>query len=159
MKKVVLNEELTLAFPEGFETMAPEKEASLKMVGERGKGEAVEDTERHIVASCAFKEVGTLSALLLNSKDLVKSAAKKILEAMKDFGCESEGFFTENVGGKKMEGVRYHYTAQDTAMTAETLVMKKGKVFYYLHFYYRTELREDSRKVIAEILKTAKWNA
>ena len=33
------------------------------------------------------------------------------------------------------------------------------KVFYYLHFYYRTELREDSRKVIAEILKTAKWNA
>ena len=53
--------------------------------------------------------------------------------------------------------LRYTYTAEDVGMTGESFSLKKGKTFYYLHAYYRTELAEESAAVIGEMLGSSEW--
>ena len=42
--------------------------------------------------------------------------------------------------------------------TGETIVVKHNKVFYYLNFYARTELLEDSLEIWANMLAAVRWH-
>ena len=76
---------------------------------------------------------------------------------MQAYGYHLEGFLTEDAGGVKADGFRYTYTAQDIGMTGESFSIKKGKMFYYLHAYYRTELADESASVIRELFDSSEW--
>ena len=78
-------------------------------------------------------------------------------DAMAAYGYALAGFLSEDAGGVPAEGYRYTYTTEDVGMTGESFSLKKGKTFYYLHAYYRTELAEESASVIREMLSSSEW--
>ena len=73
---------------------------------------------------------------------------------MNELGMTYPDSFHEMSEEEKASGYRYHYCIQDTEMTGETLVVKYKKVFYYLNFYARTGLLEESFKIWQSILDT-----
>ena len=81
-------------------------------------------------------------------------SCRKKKRNMAAHGYHLEEFSDTVIGGVKASGYRYHYHIQDTDMTGETLVVKYKKVFYYLNFYARTGLLEESFKIWQSILDT-----
>ena len=97
---------------------------------------------------CAMKNPGGI---------LAKSMEGQMAQAMKAFQYKLVEFTARTPGGKEAEGFRYDYTVQDTGMSGESLCVKNRNTFYYLHFYYRTALKEESMAVVDEILQSASW--
>ena len=82
----------------------------------------------------------------------LKNMLWQVSLTMAALGCKSEGVKTRTIGGREAHGLRYGYTAQGTAMTGESWVIKERKEIWYLHGYMRTELLEASLPVWEEML-------
>ena len=152
--ETLFNNRMKLRFPEGFR-MFSEEEMKKQNFLKEGTGNCLKDEERHILVSVAWKKAGLLS-LLAEPSEAVRSMEKQIAAPMKDYGYVLEDFMNKRVGDTDLYGFRYSYRAQDIGMTGESFILKKDKVFYYLHVYYRTELTE-SRKTWDDILSSLEW--
>ena len=142
---------LTLPFPEGFHVMDDAEWSRFKLLA-RGEGAGLSDPERHMIVTAGYQQAGGFSAALLGAKDLAKNMEKQICKAMAALGCKSEGVKIRAIGGREAHGLRYGYTAQGTAMTGESWVIKEKKEIWFLHGYMRTELLEASLPVWEEML-------
>ena len=156
METALLNNELNLAYPDGFRVMSKEELSGYNFYSE-APGWCVNDAERHIMVSVSWKQVPSLFAKMLKVKDVAKSMEGQMAQAMKAFQYKLVEFTARTPGGKEAEGFRYDYTVQDTGMSGESLCVKNRNTFYYLHFYYRTALKEESMAVVDEILQSASW--
>ena len=145
---------LTLPFPGGFHVMDEAEWSRFKLLA-GGEGAGLSDKARHMIVTVGYKQAGGFSAALLSAKDLAKNMEKQICKAMAALGCKSEGVKTRTIGGREAHGLRYGYTAQGTAMTGESWVIKERKEIWYLHGYMCTELLEASLPVWEEMLDGA----
>ena len=55
------------------------------------------------------------------------------------------------------DGFRYTYQVQEIVMAGESLSVKSGSNFYYIHSYFREELREESLKLLDQIFADVTW--
>ena len=94
---------------------------------------------------------------MLSAKEVAKKMESAIRAAMQPYDYALDSFVTENLGGEAAEGFRYLYTAQNIRMIGETLSVKKGRTFYYIHCYLREELRDESLQTLGEMFNTARW--
>lgn len=151
----VINHEMNVILPEGFHTLSDEEKKNFKMI-EEGDGSIFSDPQRHIVLSIAYRKAGLFTGLA-DPKDAIKAMEKKVAAPMQSFGYVLDGFTERKIGGEDTYGFCYHYTAQDTAMSGESMILKRNRTFWYIHCYYRTALAEESRKVLAEILDSVSF--
>lgn len=156
MEKATLNNELDITFPEGFHVMDKEEMEKHKYVGE-APGWCITDPERHIVVSVSWKKINGLAARLLNTKDIAKRMETGIRAAMSQYGYKFEEFISLKPGGKNADGYRYSYTVQETGMSGQSLCIKNGSTFYYVHCYYRTLLKEESLALLDGIMNSFSW--
>ncbi len=154
--EILCNDKLRFAYPEGFYEMTEEELSSLNVL-EEGPGSVITDPQRHIIASFGWKPMGGISFLIVNTKDVFNGMRKQILEPMTAYGVRDGGAITRQLDGEAAEGFCYEYTAGETPMYAESYVIKHKKVLYYLHFYARAALKEESLACWNEILASAKW--
>ncbi len=152
---MLLNNEMNVTFPEGFVIMNAAECSEMKMIKE-GRGECIKDTDRHIVISMAWKKAG-LFAAAAEPSDAIKKMEANIRKAQAPFDYQLDEFKKKDLGGRSAEGIRFHYVVQNTEMTSESYITKNGRTFYYLHFYGRTELKEESLAVWEEILNSISW--
>lgn len=150
------NNSLHLSFPDGFHVMDYDERKNLKMI-EEGPGECLTNPEKHIIISIGWKELSFLPSLLVSARDASDNAQKAIQSAMQPYGFQFRETFTENIGGENASGISYEYEAQNILMHGETYVIKRKKVLYYLHLYFRRDSKEESTKIWKEILSSAKW--
>ena len=153
---LTLNRELSFAVPDGFHVMDESERAKLSFLG-KGPGECITDPDRNVIISFGWKSAG-LAALLLSAKDAAKQVESDIRKPMRSYGYHADGFLSRAVGGETAEGFSYDYEAQGIRMSAESCVVKHGKVFYYLHIYTREEYKDENLKLWSELLSTAKWS-
>ena len=151
----LLNEELKLPVPDGFHMMDEAELGKYKTL-QAAPSWCITDPERHIIVSVAWKKSG-LGALLLTSGEVAKKMEARLRKPMSPYGYRLQGFITETVGGVEAEGFRYSYTAQNIEMTGESFSLKKGKTFYYIHCYYRTERKDESSAVLQSIFHSSEW--
>lgn len=155
MEKIVLNEALTLAFPDGFRKLDEGELSRLRML-QSGPGICLRDDDRHIIVSLGYRQAGWLAGLL-SGKDLIKNAQDRIAGVMRPYGYRQTGCQDRRVGSKTAQAFQYAYVAQDTEMVGECCAVKEGKTIYYLHFYVRKACREDGLRLWQEILADARW--
>ena len=155
METKVLNGEWQVPVPDGFRELGSGEIARMNTVGEAPQW-CAQDEARHIIVSAAWKKSG-FAALMLSSKEVAQKMEASLRKAMQPYGYRPEGFVTADVGGLTADGFRYSYTAQGIGMSGESLSLKKGKTFYYLHCYCRTALAEESLSVIEEMLASSAW--
>ena len=153
---VTLNNALVLSYPEGFHVMDEREREKLIIMG-NGPWQGLSDPKRHISITVGWKALGSLSSRLLSTGDAVKDMKARIEKPMRAFGYSPGGHLSKDVGGERAEGFCYEYKAQGVGMYAESYVIKRKKVFYYLHFYARTESKSESLDTWNDILSSASW--
>ncbi len=154
MKQILLNDKLSLTYPDGFDTPSLEEIEKLQFLN-KGPGEILSDPERHLLATAAYRTISGLQAMLLNINDIGKKDAKLIADAMAKYSCRMGEVQSTTVAGEKAISYSYHYTAEDVEMFGESIEMKNGKDIYYLHFYGRAENEEKVRGLIEEVIASA----
>jgi len=156
VEDILLNHKLYFAFPEGFHRMEGEELARLRFM-EAGPGGCFKDTEKHLIVTTAWKEIAGLAAMFLKAKDVASGMEAQIRKAMQPYGVRMGEAVKRDVGGKPAYGFRYGYEAEGIAMQGESLVLKEGKAYYYLHFYARAESAAEAAGVLDAILASARW--
>ncbi|MBR3349888.1 MAG: hypothetical protein IKG55_07425 [Solobacterium sp.] len=152
MRTKVVNNRLEIFWPEGFHEMSKEEIGHMSSPF-GAPAFCLKDPERHIILAAGCRTINGFSAMMLNVNDLADRMKKDLEGQMQPFGCHFDDPVNIKIGTAEAGGWRYGYTVQDTPMCAESLVLKDGKDLYYLHFYYREALKEESLPVIEEILK------
>lgn len=155
-KTYTFNNSLSLSIPDSFRKLDEAERKKMNMLAD-GPGMCFSDTDRHIMISIGWKELGLLPSLLVSARDAADNAFKAVSQAMQPYGFRSRETFSEDIGGKSASGFSYEYEAQDIDMYGETCAVKHNKVLYYLHIYMRRELKGESTKIWKDILATAKW--
>ena len=151
MNTVILNDELKITYPDSFIERNEQEKAGMNFYGNI-PDLCLNDPEKHITISVAFKKYGAAAAALANQKGTVKSMSKKTAGLMKEFNFRSGGFITQKIGAFTVDGFVYSYKAQGIDMLGRSFVVKSGRTFYYIHCYYRAELEKESEAVIDGIL-------
>lgn len=155
MKTKVINDRLEIHWPEGFHEMSKEEIGQLSAPW-GAPAFSLKDPDRHIIFAVGYKTINGFSAMMLSVNDLADRMKKDLEGPMQAFGCHFDDPVNTKIGSAEASGWRYGYTVQDTPMGAECLVLKDGKDLYYLYFYYREALKEESLPVIEEILKESR---
>ena len=162
MKTVTLmHGTLSLSLPESFREMSREEIASLLAPDAQGDGLCLRSDELHAVVSIGWKELRGAGALLtrvLSGRDLAKNIRVHLEQSMRPFSFTAEDELTRTVGGECAFGLRYAYRAQETDMTGESLVLRRGDTLCYFHVYYRTQSSEESRRMWNAVLDSAVWS-
>lgn len=156
MNQVILGDKLTLSYPDGFHVMDSAEKSSMQFFG-GSTGECLSDPERHILIYIGWKPIGSMSSLLINAKDASKKMEASIRKPLQNYGYHLDGFAAKDVRGEQAEGFRYEYGSQGIDMYGESYAIKHERKLYYLNFYARRELLEESLDVWSMILSSAKW--
>ena len=147
---------LTLSYPEDFSILDEAERAKMRFA-EEGEGVCLSAPELHILISLAWTLTGPLIPRLLGSRELAERKQGAVRRPLSLTDYKLGDMLRRSVGGECAEGFCYTYTAQDIPMYGETLVVKAGRVFYYLHFYARQELKAESLPVWEAFLASARW--
>ena len=155
MGQIIINK-MSLSYPEGF-TELTQAEISQMNTIDGPPNFAINDPERHMIVSGAFREASGFQAFMLNAKDVATHIEKQIAKAMKSYGYQRDKFMIREAAGNKGAGFSYTYKANEIDMCSESYIFEKDKVFYYLYFYYRKELIDVGRAAAEEILQSIAW--
>ena len=150
-----VNEKLVLCYPDGFHEMDENEKGALQFFG--GDGKCIKDPERHILITIGVKTLGAISSLLINAEEAAKKAESSVRKPMEQFGYIRGGFITKDIGGEKAEGFCYEYKSQGINMSGETFCVKQGKTLYYFNIYFRSDLKDESEKIIYEIISSVRF--
>jgi len=156
MGKIQLNNELNFSYPDAFKVLT-EEDLKKYQFFEEAPGFCISDAQRHIMISISWRQANPFVAMLAGTSDIAKSMEAKIRKPMSRYGYKLEGFMNRQIGGKSADGYRYTYSVQDIGMLGESLSVKSGSNFYYIHCYLREALREDSLRVLDEIFGAVTW--
>ncbi len=157
MGVVQLNSELNLKYPESFAVMTDEELKKHKFY-EDAPGFCISDEGGHMVVSFSWRQANPFVVMVVGTKDVARNMEAKVRKPMSRFGYRLEEFMMREVGGKQADGYRYSYEVQGTGMMGESLSVKSGSNFYYIHSYFRAALREESLKVLDEMFGAVTWS-
>ena len=159
MDKILINDSLKICFPDSFHVMSKEERAEVNnKTGDRGI--CLKAPDLHIIISIAWVRVDGIRGVfsrLFRGKDPVKNAESFYKKKMKAYGYKTEQYLKYQIGGTDAEGLRYSYLAQGIDMMGETCSLKKDRVLYYFHCYYRAQQLTESQDVWKTILDSAQW--
>ena len=156
MGKTQLNKELNLSYPDEFKVLTGEDLKKYQFY-EEAPGFCISDAVHHIMISISWRQANPFVAMLAGTADIARNMEAKIRKPMSKFGYHLEEFITRQIGGKPADGYRYTYSVQDVGMVGESLSVKSGSNFYYIHSYFREELREESLKLLDQIFADVTW--
>ena len=156
MEEVLLNNELALSFPEGFEQMDT-LELARDSFTDRTPFFSARDTARHISVTAAWKKVGKLSAATTGAMSAAKKSERNFCAAMQTRDYRSGGLSPLQLCGQDAASYRCAYRLDGLEMTGISLVCKSRDSFYYIHGYFQTEHLERSLPVWEEIVRSICW--
>ena len=151
MERVSVNDSMTIIVPNGFHVMDEAEKNAISGGNETKPAWCITDPVRHIIFTVSWKTVPKLVSIFFSSRDLARKMYKEYSQASSAAGYRFDELRDIPAGSLKAHGYRFSYNAKGTAMCGESASLKNGNTFYYLHSYFREELREESIKVLEEI--------
>ena len=97
MNTILLNDELMLQVPDGFQELTREEVEGMNAVGAPPQW-CARDPERHMILAAAWKK-SSFASLLLTTKDLAKNMEKALSRQMVPYGYQLSGSLTQDLGG------------------------------------------------------------
>ena len=156
MEKILLNDTMELISPDGFRRLNDEEIKKFNFANE-APGCVLENEDCHLIASLAWRKVNALLSRLISVRELAVRMADYVANADKDYGHEKGEHFSGTVAGEKSAGFDYSYTVDDTAMDARVIITRHRGFFYYMYFYFRSANRQESLRLIEEIVSSMNW--
>ncbi|MCR5067931.1 MAG: hypothetical protein K6A14_07715 [Erysipelotrichaceae bacterium] len=156
MERILLNGALELTSPDGFRRLNEEEIKKFNFANEM-PGCVLQNEERHVIISLAWRKVNALLSKLFSVKELAGRMADYIADADKDYGHKRGDSFAGTVAGEKAAGFNYSYTVEEVGMDARVIITRHRGHFYYMYFYFRSANREESLKLIEQIVSSMQW--
>ena len=155
MEDMILNKELALVIPDGFDPMTDEEKAQLS-TPYGAPAWCVKDPDRHMILSITWKR-SFFASKIVNARETAQNMEGKLRKLMENMGYERRQFIKEEIDGIESHGFGYRYDTASVRMAAQSMVLKKGSTFYYIHCYMRDEMLEQSQAVLDTFLKSIRW--
>ncbi len=152
----LLNNEMNINVPEGFRILTGEDLAKYR-AAEGAVNFGMQNEEKHIILTVSWKEYNSFLAMLGDPKEAIKKQESSIAKLMKDYSYRMKEFSEFKVGDLAGQGFTYTYDVQNTGMQGTSVIVKNGKVFYYIYAYCRQELADDGMKTVRDILADVSW--
>ncbi len=145
--------DLQISFEEGFRQLSEEEMKQARFINEGDEGVVMRDDEKHMVVSAAYKKVSGIALAFLKEEEIVENTQKQFEKMMQPFDYHLDEYVTKQ-GQMTLHGFEYTYLAQGTGMRGASFVIKDKKGLYYLHFYMREALKEESHQIMDAILES-----
>ena len=157
MNEVVLNDQLHLAYPDGFRLMDDEELARL-FTDQVPNSWGIWDTDRHIVVSVLWNESNALLSKLVSNKDLAKRIRKHLSKAYANSGFRADGVVKTEVCGTEACGFDFDYQVEGIDQVGKIMVFKHVEARTCccdtIYYYARKEQAEVGKAALDQILAT-----
>ena len=150
MVKAVINNEVLLSYPEGFEEMDRKalKEAFLDDNPNRW---GIKDEKRHMLVTVLWNRTNMITAMITGPSTIADSVEHKMKTSLNKSRYKFGGFERKKVSGRNANGFTYEYVLEDTEQIGEVLVFQNVNCYYTLYTYALKENRQAARVVIDAI--------
>lgn len=155
MEKVLVNDNLELAMPDGFRTM--ERDEVKKAYGfDYDCLWGMRDEERHMMLTIIWKVSNKVLAKLGTAKIIAEQQDKGLRKRFKRMGYQSGDVRPIEIAGIEGCNFSYSYELEGTELACETNVVKDGTCCYSIYYYTRADCAEENRSLYEDILASMK---
>lgn len=151
MNNARINNELDLAYPDGFGEMRADELTRYFSSPDNRWG--VYNADKHIILSVSWAKAGFRH--LLTDADLYLSGMEaRMRRSLLNYQRISS--FPIKIASKKAQGIRFEYRVNDARIVhvADLIVFKHKKKFYAIHFITRKATAADDRLALREVLRS-----
>ncbi len=152
VNQAVINQEITLTWPEGFHVMDGEELRELYQ-NDDTKRWGIRDKTRHLIITILWEDYSSLLIKLSDIKAVARKNEKMSARGYRDHGYRREGFFSMSVDGRQAEGYRFSYRIGEADQSGQTLLFKVKNRIYSISCIGRSEKAEEDRALFERILE------
>lgn len=151
MKKIMINQELTGAYTEGFCEMTAQ-ELRKFYVSEKSRC-GLYDKDRHIIISVCWKKPGVLG-FLTDTKSVLKGAEMRLRRHLSRYRLIER--LNREIMSCPAEGIRFEYqvTGTDIIQYSDLYVFRYGDLYYSAEVVARKEGFEESQREMESFLRS-----
>ena len=151
METVLVNGEISMNCPDGFQIMSEEELTALYTNYGPARWGAW-NKESRVILAVEWERRMSLLLRFTDSKRIAENNEKLMRRAYRDYGYVPGGFFSRKVGGLDATGYRFTYRLGDVSQSAESVLLKLERRIYRFSCVGRTEDEAENRKLFGEIL-------
>lgn len=157
MKKALVNEELSITYPNAFRDMElTELQLAFGVAYKNMWG--IRDEKHHAIIAVIWKEANAFLQKLVSTTSLTKQYEKGMRKALGSYNYALDGFFTTEVANLPAEGFRYSYERDGVGQTGEAVVFRRGRCSYTLYYYTQTSKAGANRAMYEDLLASLTLN-
>ena len=153
MKKLTVNEELTLTCPDSFREMTREELDTAFADTNRNRA-GIRDGERHVILVVQWHRANVLLAALTDPSTALRGTEFRLRRLLKDHEYRRTGTRSRQIAGRNAKSFRYEYRVQGVMQEGEVYLLKKKTSVYMIYTYSRMPVTEEARRVIGEMLNS-----
>ena len=150
MIKAIINNEVMLSYPDGFEEMdrAQLKDAFLDDNPNRW---GIKDEKRHMMVTILWNRTNMISAMITGPGTIADSAEHKMKTSLSKSQYKCNGFERKKVSGRNANGFTYEYVLEGVEQIGEVLIFQNVNCYYMLYTYALKKNEQKARVVIDAI--------
>lgn len=156
MNQVLVNNELSLSYPDGFHIMDGAELAQAYQNSNPNRW-GIWDKDRHLIVSVFWHRTNRLLVSLADAKSVAKSTERKLRKGLKSHGYSFHGFYERELCGQRTHGFHYQYQVGDVVQSGETIILKHGSLCYTIYCYTRKDTQLAGDPVFEEILRSCSF--
>ena len=153
MKTALINNELSLSYPDSFQVMN-EDDMRKAFQDDNPCRFCIRDTDRHLLVSVLWHKSGRLLSAIADPKSVAQGTDAKLKKALKNSRYQNTGYFQRELCGKKTTGFTYEYVVSDIPMSSEVVVLKHKEVCYTIYWYARKSNPASDHQIFEDILQS-----
>ncbi len=149
MRSEVVNNEVTVRFPDSYEIMSSE-ELQQAYGSVNGDLWGIWDKEAHIIVTLLWQKYNGLLLAMADMKAMTRKNESMAADLYRNNNYSVKGFFSEDVDGRNGEGYWFEYDVAGIRQQGASVLFKNRNTVYSLSVFARAENPE-----FEDILKKA----
>lgn len=147
MVKAVINNEVLLSYPDGFEEM-DRKQLKAAFLDDNPNRWGIKDEKRHMMFTVLWNRTNMISAMITGPGTIADSAEHKMKTSLSKSQYKCNGFERKKVSGRGANGFSYEYVLEGVEQIGEVLVFQNVNCYYMLYAYALKENQQVARHII-----------
>ena len=150
MVKAIINNEVILSYPDGFEVMDRE---ALKEVflDDNPNTWGIKDEKRHMIITVLWNRARMITAMITGPSTIADSVEHKMKTSLSKSRYKCNGFERKKVSGRNANGFTYEYILEGVEQIGEVLVFQNVNCYYTLYTYALKENCQAARVIIDSV--------
>lgn len=156
MVKTLINNELYLAYPDGFEVM-DRAELKKAFLDDNPNRWGIKDEQRHMMITVLWNRTNMISALMVGPKTIADSAERKMKTSLSNSNYRFNGFTSQKINGRNTTGFSYEYVLEDVDQIGEVLILQNVNRYYMIYTYALKANQQKARVITDAVVASLKF--